>query len=561
MPRMGYPTSLSIKTILVILFGGITLLAALPTYLYINHIHAQRLMVDRGEGLHDLAQAAGAVIASNLYERRREVELLAQSNLFRDAPLNSPELRDALERTQRSFAQYSWIGLVNLEGIVQTSTGGLLTGDSVKARPWFINGIKESYSGDLHEALLLGKLLRAPADMGPLRLIDFAEPVRDAFGNIRGVLGMHVNWAWASDALKSMQPQNAAQSRVEILIVNQDNKVIYPRSLSNSVELPQNLTSQQRYLVGAWKDGVEYVASMVPVKDGVPPRSMLWRIVIRQPVDQAFSDLTTIRQGLMMTFSLSAVLVLALVGWAASLIAKPLRELAHQASEVEAGNEHVKWTRNPVSSEMQELAKAVQGMAGTLLQRKNALAQSNAVLEQAVAERTTELVHSNEELHRISRRDPLTGLFNRLAADERLHSEFARMKRTQQPYSVLMLDIDFFKRVNDSYGHEVGDLVLQSIANVLQAQLRETDFLARFGGEEFLVILPETNLEAANEVAEKLRTAVSSSDNATGQIITISLGLALAEPGQLQEDDAVRQADRHLYLAKNAGRNRVVAQA
>ncbi len=557
MPRMGSPTSLSIRNILVILFGGITLLAALPTYWYINHIHAQRLMVDRGASLHDLAQAAGAVIATNLQERRREVELLAQSNLFRDAPLNSPELRNTLDRTQRSFSQYSWIGLVDPSGIVQTSTGGLLTGESVKARPWFINGIKESYSGDLHEALLLGKLLQTPPDFGPLRLIDFAEPVRDASGKIRGVLGMHVNWIWANDALKSMQPKNAAQSLVEILIVNQDNKVIYPRSLRDSVVLPEHLTAQQSYFVGRWTDGVDYVSSMVPVNDGQPPRSMLWRIVTRQPVDQAFSDLATIRQGLMVAFGLSAILVLALVWWAATLIAKPLRTLAYQASEVEAGNENVQWTTNPVSREMKELANAVRGMANTLLQRRHALAQSNAVLEQAVTERTAELVQSNQELHRISRRDPLTGLFNRLAADERLHSEFARMKRTQNGYALLMLDIDFFKRVNDTYGHEVGDQVLQSIARVLQAHLRETDFLARFGGEEFIVILPETDLVAARDVADKLRIAVASSDHATGDIITLSLGLAMANPQDAHEDDAVRQADQYLYQAKNAGRNRV----
>ena len=209
---------------------------------------------------------------------------------------------------------------------------------------------------------------------------------------------------------------------------------------------------------------------------------------------------------------------------------------------------------------MRDLVQALQGMANTLLQRKNALAQSNVVLEKTVAERTSELMRINEDLHRISRNDALTGLFNRLAAGERLHAEFARMKRSQHRYAVLVMDIDYFKKVNDCFGHEVGDRVLQSVALVLQSALRETDFLARFGGEEFLVLLPDTEFAAASEVAGKLREAVALAPNATGHPVTMSIGLAMAGPDDSDEDDAVRKADKFLYLAKHAGRNRVVYQ-
>lgn len=558
---MGKPALLSLKNILVILFGGITLLAALPTYWYINHIHAQRLVVDRGEGLRDLANATSSVIAANLHERRREVELLAKSTLFRSGALDSPDLRDVLERTQNSFKQYSWIGLVDIQGTVQSATGGLLLGKSVAARPWFIEGMKGPYAGDLHDALLLSKLLPQPDGAGRLQLIDFAEPVRDAKGQIRGVLGMHVNWSWASQVLKNMQPNNAAQSQVEIMLLNRDNKVIHPSELADSVVLPRELSITRPFLISRWNDGVEYVTSVVPVSDAAPPQSMEWRVMVRQPTAQAFNDLSTIQHILLAAVLLSALLLMGLVWWGATLIADPLEELAEHAREIEYGDRSVQLTAKIHYREMQHLVSALQGMANNLLQRKRELAASNAVLEQAVADRTAELVRTNEELHRISRRDPLTGLFNRLAAGERLHAEFARMKRSQHRYAVLLADIDFFKRVNDTYGHEVGDQVLQSVARVLQAHLRETDFLARFGGEEFLVILPDTHENAAREVAEKLRAAVEAADHATGQTTTLSLGLAMATPDDVHEDDAVRRADQYLYQAKHAGRNRVVSLA
>ncbi len=557
---MRFPQSLSLKTILVILFGGITLLSALPTYWYINHIHTQRLVADRGDGLRDLAKASASVLAANLRERRREAELLAQSSLFRDGALDSVELSAVLNRTQKSFPHYSWIGLADPDGTVQSSTGNLLVGQSVKARPWFFNAFKDSYSGDLHDALLLSKLLQAITGSGPLRLIDFSEPVRDSTGRLRGVLGMHVNWDWASDVLKDMQPANAVQSKVEIMIVNQDGKVIHPRAMTDSVALPEALTVREPFLIGRWSDGVDYVSSMVPVNDGAPPRSMQWRIVTRQPVTDAFRELTMIQQGLLAAVLASAALLIATVWWGAGLVTRPLRALAEQARAVEAGHEQTQWSTSPVSREMHHLVAALRGMANTLLQRKQALADSNAVLEEAVQQRTAELVRTNEELHRLSRRDPLTGLFNRLAADENLRSQFVRMKRMQHRYAVMMVDIDFFKRVNDTYGHEIGDQVLQGVAQVLQARLRETDFLARFGGEEFLIILPEIDLAAALDLAEKLRAAVESADNATGQAITLSVGLAMADSGDAHEDDAVRSADQCLYQAKHTGRNRVVAR-
>lgn len=178
-------------------------------------------------------------------------------------------------------------------------------------------------------------------------------------------------------------------------------------------------------------------------------------------------------------------------------------------------------------------------------------------LEQQVAERTEALVKANQELQRLAHQDALTKLSNRLAANERLRQEFLRLKRTEVPYCVLMMDIDHFKIVNDTYGHKTGDNVLEQFALMLTRALRATDFVARFGGEEFLAILPNTAIEGAVVIAEKIRHTIQDGTFPTVGTMTISIGVGLAHAEDANEDQAVRRADASLYRSKDEGRNAV----
>ena len=189
--------------------------------------------------------------------------------------------------------------------------------------------------------------------------------------------------------------------------------------------------------------------------------------------------------------------------------------------------------------------------------RQRKLEILNAMLEKKVLERTDELRRANEKLEQLARHDALTGLANRLYANERLREEFLRMKRTGCCYSVLMIDVDHFKRINDSYGHLIGDQTLRAIATTLRQSNREIDFVARFGGEEFLVILPSTTTEGAACVAEKIRAAVTDMDAGEIGRISVSIGVATASGADNTEEEAVQQADQCLYRAKLKGRNRV----
>jgi len=163
-------------------------------------------------------------------------------------------------------------------------------------------------------------------------------------------------------------------------------------------------------------------------------------------------------------------------------------------------------------------------------------------------------------LKRSATTDPLTGLFNRRGTDAILARECAKAKRHGRHFAVLMTDLDHFKKVNDQHGHDVGDEVLQELASRLRATVREEDHVARWGGEEFLVLVQEDHSETVMNIAEKIRKNVAERPFSTraGRLsVTISLGVACYREYEAAEA-TISRADKALYQAKNEGRNRVV---
>jgi len=173
-----------------------------------------------------------------------------------------------------------------------------------------------------------------------------------------------------------------------------------------------------------------------------------------------------------------------------------------------------------------------------------------------------ELKMSREEMKRLAITDGLTHLYNRRYFSEISRDIFRIAHRDHKALSVIMLDIDHFKRVNDTYGHQAGDEVIRELAAILQAQKRESDIVCRYGGEEFVILLPETETEGAKKVAEKIRRSVMdhpvSAGEGTDIEFTVSLGVAEVDhPNDRSIEEALSRADDALYEAKENGRNRV----
>jgi diguanylate cyclase (GGDEF)-like protein len=169
--------------------------------------------------------------------------------------------------------------------------------------------------------------------------------------------------------------------------------------------------------------------------------------------------------------------------------------------------------------------------------------------------------YTHEELERRAYSDYLTGLANRRYFIEQAENELARTLRYNGKLSVLMLDIDHFKKVNDTYGHKVGDLVLKQLAEVCRSSLRDVDLVGRIGGEEFAVLLPETASAQAMEAAERLRAAFASAQVTVSSgpplRFTSSFGVVSLSEKNITIDTLLNRADQALYRAKEAGRNRV----
>lgn len=208
---------------------------------------------------------------------------------------------------------------------------------------------------------------------------------------------------------------------------------------------------------------------------------------------------------------------------------------------------------------------------GTLVNKRRIKANEGVLLENGdqvccgktifkfVAEGTIDNVF-HDELYRQATHDPLTQIHNRRHFIDQFEAEFRRAKRYGRDLSLVLFDLDHFKRVNDTHGHPAGDYVLKETANIIQMTLRGQDVFARFGGEEFSVLLPETNKDSASMLAEKLRAAIEGHTyryNGTEISVTISLGVATMTEEHHEFADVIETSDQQLYRAKQSGRNRV----
>lgn len=212
-------------------------------------------------------------------------------------------------------------------------------------------------------------------------------------------------------------------------------------------------------------------------------------------------------------------------------------------------------------------AERLQRLVTDISRQTSEVERANAHLSGRLSQALQEILSLRDRLESMrveTQKDPVTTLLNRESFDVALNEALEKSERTGDVFALLMMDIDFFKAVNDTFGHLTGDRVLRLVAQTVRQNLKGQDVVARFGGEEFVAILPDTDLEAASVVAEKLRVAVMSRElvkRSTGQNlgrVTISIGVARFRPGDTTRA-IIARADHNLYSAKRGGRNMAIA--
>lgn len=541
----------SLRSHLTLWFAGLSLLTLLSVGFYVGHIATEQMKQASGNALLNTARSAASLLGERLRERQLEVYLLSRAPHLERGDLDNPAILKSMQLRTQARTEYAWMGVTDAEGKVHQAVNDLLVGQSVQQRPWFQAGLRGEYTGDPHEAVLLAKMLPALPNGEPLRFIDFAAPIRNADGQVIGVLGAHAHWSWVTRIVESaaLSHKNSTPD-IEALIIDHDGKVLYPEAL-----MGQQLAIDTKRQ--GWTAGNGFLTSVVTVP--TPSSTVLsWSIAVRQPLETALQPARLLMYKLLILGVVAAVLFGLVAYYLALYLSRPIEQLARSARQVQNQQPGAQFPLQHPVLEIAQLGQSIDAMTQSLLGKERELQEANASLEATVAQRTAALTQANAELLSLATHDSLTGVYNRRRFDEKLTEYTLLFRRTGRPFSLLLIDADHFKRINDSHGHAVGDDVLQQLAQLIQSSLRTTDFVARYGGEEFAVLLPEiAKPDTPEVVAEKIRVAVAEAHFPVIGHVTVSIGIGLADPADNNHNALIKRADQQLYQAKAAGRNQV----
>ena len=546
---------------LTVLFGAMLLATVIGFVFYLQQTSSHHLIESEKLNLMLVAQAVDRSIALTLREREREIFLLSQSAELRANIPDMTAVQQSLKLIKAYYPDYAWLGFADENGLVVTDADDILIDANVALRPWFIEGSKDSFVGNVHEAKLLANHMQSDecqatlnSDACLIRFVDFASPVYSQNGEFAGVVAAHADWRWINSIIADALPKELAGRGYEIIILNNDNSVIYPFSRMNQL---YDLSS---FHVLSSEVRLKYDDHYIGVLRQFRPQLSTylgWQIMVKQPSNMFMKNINDIKHRQLLFGALTIVVVLLIAYKLAGQFSLPIVLLAKRANEISHGSEHFRFSSRSKLREIKSLAASLQQMLDSLILSKAELQELNSNLEIKVQQRTSELEMANEELRKISRIDPLTKVPNRLSANEFIQNAYNQYKRNRSTYVLILLDVDNFKHVNDTYGHAVGDKVLMHVAQTIQNNIRESDSMARFGGEEFIILLANTN-EEGYAFAENLRQKIAQSNPPVIEQITASLGVAIVDASDASRDEAITRADLAMYKAKHHGRNRTM---
>lgn len=510
---MHVPVNLKFRWFVI--YAGFGLLLSVIITAILTQAATRQIQQQVGLSLANVAQQVSHQLERGMLERLRDMQTVAKLMPTPDTDAELLQLERLVESVFESYSAYAWMGVTDRQGTVLVSADDILEGADVSARPWFQQALQNDYFiGDVHGALLLEKILNPEGDE-PLRFVDVSLPLRDNNGQIWGVFGSHLNWQWAEEVERMAMTSLQSLPSTDILVVSSENQILLGPDDLQERPLATQLHGDvytRGWGTQQWIDGNEFLLGYARITSREGYRGPEWQVIVRQPSTLALQPVSQLRWQAAW-IGLAVALTFAGIGWiSAGRIARPFANLSKQ-------------------------------------------------LEQEVRERTEELREKNQALEELATTDSLTGLLNRRALFDEAEKLRTQADRHGQELTLVMLDLDHFKQVNDRYGHAMGDEVLEAFATEIKGGFRDNDILARSGGEEFTLILDGSSVADAKRKLNKLAKALKDREFVSGDDcfqVTFSAGVA---PWTAQQslDKALDSADKQLYKAKQKGRDCVVA--
>ncbi|WP_348700308.1 diguanylate cyclase [Duganella fentianensis] len=545
----------SFRTQLALAFGILTFVVLVSSSLLWGVWFSDLLQKSIQNELQARVHAASELIVAGLSDRSAEIIELSRTPDLMQSTESVALLQKRIDSKRSLRAEYAWIGVATPEGAVIAAAGKMLLGKDVTQREWFKVGRSAPWMGDVHEAVLLSRLLPRENANEPLRFIDIAAPVQNMKGELLGVLGAHLHWSWVTRLAETLLPDDAESRQMQFYILNREGVTLYPFADTGKTSFKQSNELRVNASEIIWADQHTYVTAQASLPQ-TPDQHLGWRIVLRQPVDVAYGPLRRLALQMVVVTLLIALGAAWLAYRVAGFINAPITLLELAVKRLGKDADQVEVPKR-LPQELRTLAKAIQTASSDLAASRQELVEANELLEQRVKDRTRALGLANDALAQQALTDGLTSVANRRAFDLKLAELHALSARTQQAYGVLLIDADHFKHVNDTYGHDVGDQVLTGIAGQITSSVRATDFVARYGGEEFVVMMyPVTSPSELAGVAEKLRHNIEQHTFPSVGRVTISLGGCIVQGCSVERDSVLKAADNALYRSKTEGRNR-----
>jgi len=551
-----------------IIMVSLLIIIAITSILISRNISTNIIKQQITNNLINTVQSRAMRIETLLGQYKELTKMIATGVAFRDAlnkNITQAQRIDFVNRRIKTMIksreEISRIRVLDKEGIIVASSHKE-TGIDKSIHEIFLKGKEGVFIGDLHLSSFTHK-----------HVLSISAPIvlNNQFAGV-SVINFDVD----KELFKVTTDHTGLGQTGEVYLVNKDGYMISPSRFIDDVILKQkvDLTHiQEAEDIGYQDISLEDVIVVNKNYRGVNSLimhihipNMGWCLVAEIGTKEAFSPITQLTNTLLLIFAIFLFIAMFISIFISRSITRPLRRLHEGTEEITKGNLNFK-VGTPSPDEVGQLSRAFDEMTTNLKKSREELEEYSKDLEKKVEERTRDLeIDLNkrrkveEKLEKLARVDTLTGCYNRGYGLELLDRQIKLSHRSKSPLLLAFLDIDKFKPINDTFGHDEGDMVLKEVANLFKSTLREVDIICRMGGDEFLLIFPDNSLKDASQIKERLNKNLIELNQTLKKPykIDLSIGLSEYDPDKpLSMDELIRIADQKMYEEKerkNKGR-------